>query len=81
MVEWQRTYGGTSGDPIVQVPYGGYVIAATFAGEQRLIKTDSAGNIAWNVSIGYSLISNIVEFVASNDGYIVAQRSGDSPKG
>jgi hypothetical protein len=79
LVEWQKTYGGTSGDAIVQASDGGYVIAATFVGEQRLIKTDVAGNIVWNVSIGYSSISNIVEFVASDDGYIVAQRSGESP--
>jgi hypothetical protein len=78
LVEWQKTYGGISGDSLVQAADGGYVIAATFAGEQRLIKTDASGNVAWNVSIGYSSISNIVEFAVSDGGFVVAQRSGDS---
>ena len=77
LVEWQKIYGGISGDSLVQAADGGYVIAVTFSGEQRLIKTDATGNIVWNESIGYSSISNIVEFVVS-DGFVVAQRSGDS---
>ena len=32
----------------------------------------------WNVSIGFSSISNIVEFAASDGSFIVAQRSGNS---
>ena len=78
LVEWQKTYGGISGDSLVQSADGGYVIATTFDKEQRLIKTDSVGNIVWNVSIGYSSISNIVEFAASDGGFVVAQRSGNS---
>jgi hypothetical protein len=78
LIEWQKTYGGTSGDALVQAEDGGYVIAATFAGEQRLIKADAAGNIVWNVSIGYSSISNIVEFAASDGAFVVAQKSENS---
>jgi len=78
LVEWQKTYGGISGDSLVQAADGGYVIAATLAGQLRLMKTDAAGNIVWNVSIGYSSISNIVEFAVSDGGFVVAQRSGNS---
>ncbi len=72
LVEWQKTYGGISGDSLVQAADGGYVIAATFAGESRLIKTDASGNVLWNVSIGSSSISNILEFADSDGGFVVA---------
>jgi hypothetical protein len=78
LVEWQKTYGGISGDSLLQAADGGYVIVATFVGESRLIKTDASGNVVWNVSIGSSSISNILEFADSDGGFVIAQRSVDS---
>jgi hypothetical protein len=64
-VEWQKTYRGVSGDSLVQASDGGFVIATTVADDSsgtqnELLKTDDAGNIVWNVSIGGPAVSSHV---------------------
>ena len=79
ILESQKTYGGTSGESLVQTNDGGYVIAADVAGQEpELLKTDSTGNLIWNTSIGYSAVSNLAVFSSSDGGYLAVERSNYS---
>ena len=55
---WNKTYGGVSGDSVVQTFDGGFAIAGMTlplggnGNDVYLVKTDSAGNMLWNKTYG-----------------------------
>jgi hypothetical protein len=75
---WSKTYGGTGHDYAmgnnVQTKDGGYAISgytASFGAgnyDAWLIKTDSVGNIEWNMTYGGSQEDQFSDMIKTNDG-------------
>jgi len=74
---WNKTYGGTSDDranPVVQTGDGGYALAGStlsFGAGGRdayLVKTDSLGNMEWNLTYGGPSDDYAYSLVQSSDG-------------
>jgi hypothetical protein len=63
---WSKTYGGGSGNSVVQTSDGGYALAY----DGGLFKTDAYGTVLWNktygVGVGYSVVQS------SDGGYAIA---------
>ncbi len=77
-VEWQNTYGGVSGNSIVQSADGGFVLAVTFNGNSTadgVLKINAKGDALWNATTNEPAVSNNFVFDVSNGGYVVAQKS------
>jgi hypothetical protein len=77
VVEWTQTYGGATIDAassLVETPDGGYAIAGyttSFgAGNQDfwLVKTDSFGDMEWNMSYGGTTGDSVYSLVSTSDG-------------
>ena len=80
---WQKTYGASSADSMVQTSDGGYAIAATIigganGGHNEIIKTDKDGTLSWNTTIADSPISEMWIVASSDGGFAVARRSDNS---
>ncbi|MCJ7614489.1 hypothetical protein MUO71_07000 [Candidatus Bathyarchaeota archaeon] len=83
-MQWNRTYGGAGSDvanSVVQTSDGGYALAGrtSFFGDNTyynycwLVKTDSEGNMEWNVTCVYgwpSIASSMIQ--TSDGGYAVS---------
>ena len=69
---WSKTYGGVSGDSVVQTSDGGFAIAGMTlpvganGNEVYLVKTDSVGNMLWSKTYGGT---------GTDEGYSVVQTS------
>ncbi|NQT81047.1 MAG: hypothetical protein HQ555_11740 [Candidatus Aminicenantes bacterium] len=81
-IEWQRTYGGSSGDgatSIQQTSDGGYIVAGwTFSfgaggDDAWVLKLSSAGDVEWQRTYGGSALEAAWSIQQTSDGgYIVA---------
>jgi parallel beta-helix repeat protein len=81
-MQWNKTYGGTSGDnpySVVQTSDGGYALAGSTnsfgAGNYDfwLVKTDSTGAMQWNKTYGGASTDNPSSVLQTSDGgYAVA---------
>jgi hypothetical protein len=83
LIQWQRTYGASSGDSLTQASDGGFAVAAKVSGGpssgfNEIIKTDKEGNVLWNVTIGETPISDEWIMATSDGGFAVARRSDNS---
>jgi hypothetical protein len=76
-VQWNKTYGGTGGtiaNSIVQTGDGGFALAGAKASDVGgpndfwLVKTDSAGNLQWNITYGGADNDVANSLVRTNDG-------------
>jgi PKD repeat protein len=76
-MEWNKTYGGTSGDAavsVVQTIDGGYALAGATesfgAGQEDawLVKTDAIGNAQWNKTYGGTGLDSAAALVQTADG-------------
>jgi len=74
---WNRTYGGPgieAGNSVMETGDGGYIIAGykTHVGEENsdayLVKTDSKGNMLWNMTYGGSRMERGSSVLATGDG-------------
>ena len=84
LVEWSKTYGGTSNDEadsVIQTADGGYALvgetssfgAGTY--DVWLVKTDANGNMQWSKTYGGTNIDDGTSLVQTSDeGYAVACR-------
>ena len=85
VVEWQKTFGGSSWDEaysVQQTSDGGYIIAGSTlsygSGEWDvyLIKTDSDGNLEWQKTFGGPSCDIAYSVQQTNDGgYIIAGKT------
>ena len=82
IVEWEKTFGGSSWDEtysVQQTNDGGYIIAGSTlsygSGEWDvyLIRTDSDGNLEWQKTFGGSMWDEARSVQHTNDGgYVIA---------
>jgi hypothetical protein len=79
-MEWDKTYGGSlpdSGKSVVQARAGGYAVAGSTSsygsGEEDawLIRTDSNGNVLWNVTFGGIDNERANSLIQTSDGGFV----------
>jgi hypothetical protein len=81
-VEWSKAYGGLADDDarsVIQTSDGGYALAGTTyvswgqSNDFWLVKTDSSGNMEWNMTYGgeqYDYALSVVQ--TADDGYALA---------
>ncbi len=76
-VQWNKTYGGTDddhGEAVVQTTDGGYAIAGNTRSfgtgnfDLWLVKTDSSGNVEWNVTYGGPKYDTARSLIETSDG-------------
>jgi hypothetical protein len=76
-MQWNRTYGGSSGDhaySVVAAPDGGYALTgytSSFGAGWNafwLVKTDALGNMQWNRTYGGIIRDEALSLVATSDG-------------